>query len=160
MNPLTTLSGRVAVIVLLQLGLLGAAVAPQLSARLVGDEYRFRVAALDPIDPFRGSYVDLAYADLQLEGVRVPGDDGTVYLMLAEEDGLWAATEATRERPADGPYLTCDDSDWRVRCGIESWFLPQDAARSLEEAVATGDAVATVRIDGRGNAALVSVEVR
>jgi uncharacterized membrane-anchored protein len=159
MNPLTSLPGRVAVVVLLQVALLGAAVAPQLSARLVGEEYRFRVAPLDPIDPFRGAYVDLDYPDLNL-GDRVPGDEGAVYLVLAEEGGLWVATEGTRERPAEGPYLTCDDSDWRVRCGIESWFLPQDAARALERAVATGDAVATVRIDGRGNAALVAVERR
>jgi uncharacterized membrane-anchored protein len=159
MNPLATLPGRVAVVVLLQLALVGAAVAPQLSARLLGEEYLLRVAPLDPIDPFRGAYVDLTYPDLDLD--RDPfGDPGIVFLVLAEEGGVWVATEMTLERPAEGPYLTCDDSGFRVRCGIESWFLPQDEARALEQTVATGDAVATVRIDGRGNAALVAVSPR
>ncbi len=44
-----------------------------------------------------------------------------------------------------------------MECGIESWFLPQDEARALEDAVAAGTVVATVKVDGRGNAALVDV---
>jgi hypothetical protein len=46
-----------------------------------------------------------------------------------------------------------------MRCGIESWFLPQDEAIAVERAVASGSAVARVRVDGRGHAALVGVEV-
>ena len=63
-----------------------------------------------------------------------------------------------RTRPADGLYLTCDDSDWRLRCGIESLFLPQDEAAGLEAAVRAGTAVATVRVDGSGHAALLGVQ--
>ena len=65
-----------------------------------------------------------------------------------------------RTRPATGPYLACDDRDWRVECGIDSWFLPQDDAAALEDAIRDGDVVARVRVDGRGNAALVAVTVR
>ncbi len=64
MNKLALKVGAVA---LVQLALVGVAVAPRLSARLTGDEYRLRVAPVDPIDPFRGAYVDLDYPDLDLD---------------------------------------------------------------------------------------------
>jgi hypothetical protein len=44
----------------------------------------------------------------------------------------------------------------RLRCGIESLFASQDEARRLEQDLADG-AVARVRIDGRGNAAVVGL---
>ncbi len=165
MNPLTSAPARLGVALLVQLALIGAAVAPQLSARFSGEEYLLRVAPIDPIDPFRGAYVDLGYPDLpldQLDGSddRVVDDDekGTLYVALVEEAGVWVSSGTTRERPAGGPYLTCDDSDWRLRCGIESLFLPQDEALALEQSLASGEAVARVRIDGHGNAALIAVE--
>ena len=69
MNKLALKVGAVA---LVQLALVGVAVAPRLSARLTGDEYRLRVAPVDPIDPFRGAYVDLDYPDLQTSTTRSP----------------------------------------------------------------------------------------
>ena len=75
------------------------------------------------------------------------------------QDGeVWTAGDYTRERPSGTPYLTCDDRDWRIRCGIESLFLPQDEAAAMQEDVAGGSMVAVVKVDGRGNAALVRVE--
>ena len=155
---------RLGLAMLVQLALVGAAVAPQLSARVSGEEYLLRVAPLDPIDPFRGAYVALDYPDLRdADGSRSTGLDddhrGTLYLPLEREGDVWVLTAATRTRPTTSPYLTCDDRSWLVRCGIESLFLPQDEARALEQAVASGEAVARVRIDGRGHAALLGVDV-
>jgi uncharacterized membrane-anchored protein len=65
----------------------------------------------------------------------------------------------SRTRPTSTPYLACVDRDWRLRCGIESWFLPQDEAADLERRLGDGDLVAVVAVDGRGHAALVRVEV-
>jgi uncharacterized membrane-anchored protein len=156
------------VIAVSQLVLAGVAVGPQLSARLTGDTYLLEVAPLDPIDPFRGAYVALDYPGLQNpDGERgevgtdgseggVPGPSGDVFITLAEQDGTWVATDWSRDRPEDGPYLACDDRSWQVRCGIESLFLPQDTARETEDLLRDG-AVAEVRIDGRGNAAVVDV---
>ena len=76
---------------------------------------------------------------------------------LTRQGDVWVGGAVQRTRPADGLYLTCDDSDWRLRCGIESLFLPQDEAAGLEAAVRAGTAVATVRVDGSGHAALVAV---
>ena len=154
MNRLTTLT----VVVAVQATLVGAAVAPQLSARLTGDTYQLRVAPLDPIDPFRGAYVTLGYPDLQRDDDTLD-DDGsqTVFVTLVEEDGVMVADAFETERPSgDQPYLRCHDSGWQVECGIDSLFLPQDEAAAMEDALRDG-AIAEVRIDGRGHAALVDV---
>lgn len=162
---------RAAVAALASLPLVAAGVAPQLSARLTGEEVLLRVAPVDPIDPFRGAYVDLDYPDLTTEGGSWPpsvddGRSGAVYAVLEERpaaDGLpatWALASWSRERPADGLYLACDDADWAVRCGIESWFVPQDEALRLEQVLADTGALATVRVDGRGNAAITDLRAR
>jgi len=143
-----------------------------LAARLTGEEIALRVEPIDPLDPFRGAYVELGYPDLPLQPLQDSGpvseedveafDEarGTAYVPLRQQGEVWVGGSVQRTRPSDGLYLTCDDSDWRLSCGIESWFLPQDEARALEEVVGGGSAVATVKVDGRGNAALVAVEAR
>jgi uncharacterized membrane-anchored protein len=148
---------KVGAVALVQLALVGVAVAPRLSARLTGEEYRLRVAPVDPIDPFRGAYVDLDYPDLDL-AERPEGEEGTVYVTLEEDDDVWTASGFTRERPSGTPYLACNDRDWRIRCGIESLFLPQDEAAAMQEDLAGGSMVAVIKVDGRGNAALVRLE--
>ena len=84
------------------------------------------------------------------------GESGDVYITLVEKDGVWIGEEWSRTRPDDGPYLACDDRSWQVRCGIESWFLPQDDAQEAEHLLRDG-AVAELRVDDRGNAAVVDV---
>lgn len=153
---------RLVLVVVAQLALVGIAVGPQLSARATGEEYLFRVGPVDPVDPFRGAYVDLSYPDLRTPGGSDPpsvddGEGGAVYVTLVEEDRVWVMDEYTRSRPDQMPYLACDDRHWEVRCGIESWFVPQDEALGIERDLADG-AIATVRIDGRGNAALVALD--
>ena len=119
---------------------------------------------MDPIDPFRGAYVTLGYPDLRPgspdggpgPGALEDGERGPVYITLTERDGHSVAADFLRERPASGPYLACDDSDWQIRCGIESWFLPQDEAAEMQDVLREG-AVAEVRIDSRGHAALMDV---
>jgi uncharacterized membrane-anchored protein len=150
---------KIAIVAVAQLALVGVAVAPQLSARAFGDEYRMRVAPVDPIDPFRGAYVDLGYPDLRPDQEDpIPGNEGTVYVSLVADGDLWKAGGYSRSRPEDGPYLTCDDRDWRIRCGIESWFVGQDEAADLEDAVGAGTMVAVIKVDGRGHAAIVGLE--
>ena len=56
-----SLAAKVTVVALVQLALVGVAVAPRLSARLTGDEYLLRVAPVDPIDPSpRSACIDAA----------------------------------------------------------------------------------------------------
>lgn len=141
-----------------QLTMVALAVAPQLSARLSGDTFLMRVAPVDPIDPLRGTYVDLDYPDLRADDAPVfdDGVNGDLYVTLEQKGDTWLAGRWTRARPGDGPYLACDDRSWQVRCGIESWFLPQDEATRVGRLLRDG-AVAEVRVDGRGNATVVGV---
>ena len=165
MSRLPSRALRVGAVCLAQLALVGVAVAGPLSARVSGDEYLIEVAPVDPVDPFRGAYVDLGYPTLA--GTRdgfapaelAPGERGEIFVPLVRDGARWRGGSATRTRPSDGPYLRCSDESWQLRCGIESYFLPQGRAIELEEAVREGDAVARVKVDGRGNAALVDVEV-
>ncbi|WP_248583255.1 GDYXXLXY domain-containing protein [Nocardioides sp. InS609-2] len=146
----------IALVAAVQLAATGLAVAPQLSARVAGDEIQLRVEPLDPIDPFRGAYVALDYPDLRLDR-EMTGEHGDVYISLVDDGSTMKAGGWSRTRPEDGTYLTCSDRDWQVECGIESWFVPQDKAHALEDAVRDGDVVATVKVDSRGHAAIVAV---
>ena len=151
-----------------QLGLVALAVFPQLSARATGEELRLRVQPVDPIDPFRGAYVTLGYPDLRrndaesfeggLGSMEDGSESGDVYVSLTRRGEVWRATGWSRERPAEGRFLACNDRDWQIRCGIESYFLPQDEARRVEGEVRDGRLVAVVKVDGRGNAAIVGLE--
>lgn len=158
--------------------LVGVAVAGQLSARATGDEVRLRVGPVDPIDPFRGAYVDLRYPDVEPERDPrtgeprgVEGDRGDLYVVLRREGDVWVGEEWTRERPEGGTYLACSDRDWRLQCGIESLFLPQEEAARIQAEIdqsglwsdedgtteATGW-VAVVKVDRWGNAAITRLE--
>ena len=75
MSATTTRAVRVGAVVLAQLALVGVAVWAPLSARLTGETVVLRVEPVDPIDPFRGAYVQLAYPDLPEQAGQ---DDGTL----------------------------------------------------------------------------------
>lgn len=109
-----------------------------------------------------GAYVELSYPGLpsadELGRRRAPGSD-VVCVPLRPEGEDWVGDAPVARRPESGPFLRCHDDQWRLRCGIESWFLPQDEAYAVEQAVRDGRTVATARIDSPGNAALVGVDV-
>jgi uncharacterized membrane-anchored protein len=158
--------GIVAGLVVAQAVLVGAAVAPRLSARLTGEEYAMRVAPIDPIDPFRGAYVTLDYPDLRpdrpgrlgrSDPLRADGiPAGEVFVSLVRDGETWVAADYLPQAPASGPFIRCEYDGWSLSCGIESWFADQREALRLEREVADG-AVATVRVDSRGNAAIVDL---
>ncbi len=152
---------RVGIVVVLQLVLVGVAVAAPLSARLTGQEVRLRVSMVDPMDAFRGAYVELSYPDLPgqppFTGEQVRESGGTAYVPLVRNGELWSGGQISSTRPSSTPYLACEDQGWRIRCGIESWFLPQGKASALGQALQAGTTVATVKVDARGHAALVGV---
>jgi uncharacterized membrane-anchored protein len=162
MNILASRTRRVAVAALVQLAILPIAVAGPLSARLTGEEYLLEVAPVDPIDPFRGAYVALSYPGLpnNVNRSEREGSSDTAYVPLERSGDVWVGLPAVAQRPESGPFLRCKDEHWRLRCGIESFFLAQDQAYEMEQAVQEGKAVAKVSIDSRGNAAVVEVDIR
>ena len=148
-------------VLVIQLVLTLVAVLPQLSPRVSGTEVMLRVGPVDPIDPFRGAYVDLDYPDLPDPGFdeKEPGERGTAYVPLRREGELWVGGPVQRTAP-DGLFLRCDDSGWRLECGIESWFVGQSVALEIQNSMRDRDAVATVRVDRWGNAAIVDLQAR
>ena len=116
------------------------------------------MTTLDPMEPFRGAYVQLGYPDLphpeQERNVRA--EPGTAYIPLTQDGPVWVGGPIQRTVP-DGLFLKCHDDGWRLACGIESWFDSQDGAQALERELLTETVIATVRVDRWGNAALVSV---
>jgi len=142
----------------LQVALVGWTALPRLLPRLTGTEYRILVEPVDPIDPFRGAYVDLAYPLLRESGGR---EEGRLWVPLRREGDAWVPAEILRRRPpGDQPVMRCEARDYRIRCGIESFFASQTEAKRLEGLVARGGAIARVRIDGAGRAAIVGLEPR
>lgn len=132
---------------------------PQLSPRLSGTEVTLRVAPVDPIDPFRGAYVDLDYPDLPQprgDGSLAP-DKGTAYVPLTQEGDIWVGGPLQRAAPAEGLYLKCSDRGWRLECGINSWFAAQDTAYRLEQDLRDEGALATIRVDRWGNATITQL---
>lgn len=157
MAGLRSRTTRVVVVCLIQGVLLLAAVFGQLSARLAGEEYLVRVAPLDPIDPFRGAYVSLDYPDFDLVGSwEGDGEGGTVFVPMVSEGELWVGGAPVGTQPP-GPSLRCVDKGWQLDCGIDSYFLPQDQAQAMEDAVRTGTALARLRVDSAGHAAIVDL---
>jgi uncharacterized membrane-anchored protein len=167
MSATSSRAVRIGAVVLAQLALVAVAVWAPLSARVTGEQVTLRVQPVDPIDPFRGAYVELSYPDLpdqafssdpSVEEQQVLDEDrGPAYVPLTQAGAVWLGGPVVRTPPADGLYLACDDSDYRLRCGIESWFLPQDEAAGLQDALRGGTARATVKVDDSGHAALVAV---
>lgn len=152
------LGGRKLVVVALalQLALLAWVAYPRLSPRLFGREYLIVAHAVDPVDPFRGRYVDLRY-DL---GVGYTDLRGPVWVSLRHGRKLWRLGAVTRERPHGTPAMRCESSSSEVRCGIESFFASEANARALAQALVDRGALARVRIDTAGRAAIIGLTPR
>jgi hypothetical protein len=165
---MTGRTARVAAAVVVQLLLVGVAVWTPLVARYTGEEVRLRVGIADDYEPFADAYVDLAYPDLPQP--HVPEGDlteeqyrtledalGVAFVPLTREGDVWVGGELQREEPDSGPYLRCDDSSWMLDCGIGTAYLSTGTDQAVRDALRARDAVAVVRVDGAGHAALVEV---
>ncbi|MEO3808885.1 GDYXXLXY domain-containing protein [Sphaerisporangium sp. B11E5] len=158
MNRLTSRPVLVAAAIVLQLALLAVAVWPQLSARLTGTRYRLAVGPVDPIDPFRGAYAALDYPGLPVARNLRPG---RVFVPLTRDGTVWKGTGIVTSRPAAPPYLACETrGEGPLSCGIDSLFMPEDAARRVQDELRAGTAAAVVRVDDEGNAAVLDIEPR
>lgn len=172
-------TAALAAVVIVQLGFVAWAVDGQLSARLTGEEYLMRVGPVDPIDPFRGAYVELSYPDLNQGWEDSEYDEEQVFVPLEVEKGVLVPRAEPREnRPDDGLYITCVSDGWRLKCGIESLFLPEEEAAQVQKDINQSGLnrefdesgrplpdrdsgyVARVKIDDRGNAAVIGLEKR
>lgn len=154
--------------VLVQVMILAAVPAKQISARLTGQLITIKTAPVDPYDFLSGYHVVLGYeistppglAELEKEydyRRNVP-----VYVVLkAGTDNIWHAESIHKTWPKEigegciiikGEYIYS-----RVRYGIESYFIPEKNRREIEAGLRKNarQAKVQIKIDKYGNAALV-----
>ena len=162
MNRLLT----VGVVVAVQAALVVVGVAPQISARATGETHTFRVEPVDPIDPFRGAYVD----------PRLPRPAARPLLRRWGRAGLDGRRRERRAlhrphrggRPQRGDRTTsasartpAPTSPATTPCGRSAAASRAGSSRRTRRPRWSGSsrdgAVAEVRIDSRGNAALMDV---
>lgn len=117
------------VLAIAQLAVAGRAIFLSELTLRTGDVYRFRIAPVDPVDAFRGRYVNLRFAE-----DRAPVAEETpnlsqemVYVPLVLDDEGFATFGTVKlETPEDGAYL-------RLRSGVE--FLDDEGEKRLSLAL-------------------------
>jgi uncharacterized membrane-anchored protein len=123
-------------------------------ALATGTEVTLATAPLDPLDPFRGRYVELDYEISQLPA---PTRDGTVYVELRERGDRWVAYRVHSSYPdTDRPVIRGRVEGGVVTYGIETYFADEDEAPRLEREALLVDVV----LDDDGQARIDEVRVR
>ena len=158
--------------VLLQALILAGVPARKVIVRATGVKVILKLAPIDPYSLLSGYYMRLNYdisRPINLPGRPGPAYEGgqeykTVYVVLKEgADGVWTAQSLREQRPAllppgevaiKGRYARYATA---IEYGIEAFYVPEEKRGEIETALRarTGQCRAEVRVDSRGNAALV-----
>ncbi len=121
------------------------------------------IVKTEPVDPrslFRGNYVRLNYAistidTKKAEGRFKRGDVG--YVLLTEHRGIHEVVGLYKEPPHDGLFIrgriTSTGNQYRLKYGIEAFFMPKQKALDAEKSVRDG-AKAEIFIADSGKAAI------
>ncbi len=125
-----------------------------------------KTAPIDPRSLFRGNYVRLNY-DISSINKGLTGEHfkrGEVaYVSLKEEDGIFFASDLHREKPESGVYIrgrvVSLGSSYRVKYGIEAYFMPKKKALKAERSVRQG-ANALVYLLDNGKAAIAKLNCK
>ena len=156
-----------AVVIVLQLGVLvmeyGSAVFPLIT----GEEIRIKVVPVDPRSLFRGNYARLSY---EISRVNLPDDSRAlrkneiVYVTLKKnENDLYEADGISLSKPDSGLFIRgrvgrTHDRTIGIRYGIEAFFAPEEKALGLEKRLPAGG-VAVVMLAKNGKPALKDIIV-
>ncbi|OGW79748.1 MAG: hypothetical protein A3G33_01715 [Omnitrophica bacterium RIFCSPLOWO2_12_FULL_44_17] len=140
-----------------------------------GREIVLKTIPVDPIDFFRGEYVNLRYDISSLDRKLMPmfygqsfprmSRDAKIYAKLIEKDGVWNSEGFVFERPKDGVYLRGRVSLYgtpqlRVNYGIESYFVPEGEAKKYEAAQNQKRLYAVINVTSKGVGKLKHLEIR
>jgi len=119
-----------------------------------------RVVPVDPRDLMRGDYVILGYEISSMPTNTGPG--ATVYTVLQPEpDGRhYRGVSVVTEPPTSGRFIrgTCV-TPYRIRYGIESYFVQEGKGKVYEDAVRRRKLSAVVALAADGTPALRSLLV-
>ena len=111
---------------------------------------------VDPLDPFRGRYVELRY---EISSGNVPDGWDTVYQVLVARGDRWVSAGMYPVRPdTDQPVIRGSVRDGRVEYGIETYYADEDEAPLLERRA--GRLIVDVVLDADGRARIDGVHAR
>ncbi len=136
-----------------QLALAGGSVW-RLESGLTGTAYRFETAPVDPVDPFRGRYVALAFpvANVPIAGEGELG--GEAYARVEVGDDGLARLREVYVHPPEGidsvpvEVLSTHGQRARVRLAFDRFYLPEEQAPLVEQQMRDrrGRSIAVVRV--------------
>jgi uncharacterized membrane-anchored protein len=122
-----------------------------------GERVRLATEPLDPLDVFRGRYVQLRYTISSLPADPTARGGETVYVPLFRRGDVWEGFRTTRSKPEDGTFIrgritSVGGGMAQIAYGIETHFVDERDASDLEAATARGDVLVEVVLDGDGGA--------
>jgi uncharacterized membrane-anchored protein len=127
-------------------------------ALATGTEVTLATTPVDPLDPFRGRYVELRY---EISLLSAPTREGTVYVELEEQGDRWVAYRVHTAYPdTDRPVIRGTVERGAVTYGIETYFADEDEAPRLEREARAGGLLVDVVLDDDGRARIDEVRVR
>lgn len=123
---------------------------------LVGQEIVLDTRPVDPFDPLRGQYMVINYEVGTIPSLAGAEEGETVYVALAEEDGIWRYADAGFERPSNGIFLRGtvmrnNGETMNVRYGIEQFFFERNAD------VPTTNITVAVKVSDMGGARILGL---
>ncbi|MBI1765955.1 MAG: GDYXXLXY domain-containing protein [Acidobacteria bacterium] len=154
----------------MQLLILLAVPAQKMYTRATGRDVVLKVMPVDPYSLLSGYYVTLGYeinnftAFPNHEQFNERG--ATVYAIVERgDDGVWQPVVLAKDLPASLPSnqiaLRGRTDYGRIEYGIEEFYLPETKRTAIADDLRQHPAAARVdvKVDGRGNAALVRLRI-
>lgn len=128
-----------------------------------GSPIILKTAPVDPRSLFRGNYVRLNY-DISNINKGLAGEQfkrsEVGYVTLEEEEGVFVATGLQREKPKSGVFIrgrvTSMGGSYRMKYGIEAYFMPKKKALEAERSVRRGASAVVYLLDS-GRAAIAEL---
>jgi uncharacterized membrane-anchored protein len=109
-----------------------------------GKEVVLQTVPVDPMDIFRGEYVQLRYQISTLSnipGVSTLENGDKVYVHLEQDGEVWKATEAAKTKNNDWDVFIAGEVDYfpspnmvNLTYGIEQYFVPQNKGLEIQQA--------------------------
>ncbi len=129
-----------------------------------GNEIKIKTIPVDPRSMFRGNYVRLRYEFTEIESLHFQKQDlrngEKVYVILKPDvDDIYGFSSVSLGKPDSGIYLRCrinnnhfwsnNSKHYKLKCGIEAFFLPKEKALAVEKNLRnSGIALLMVTSDG------------
>ncbi len=104
-----------------------------LYAKSAGESFLFRVAPLDPYDPFKGRYVLLRMIDLDLDCIN-PGDDA-VYAVVENQGKYAQIVSKSTKKPASSNYIKATTRHSKLILPFDRYYLNEKIAPRVEDAM-------------------------